>query len=165
MTESPGRPWTQWAVLSVATVGFLGWAPYHLVPHKKWKGGGLLGTLAGAALLWEAPTRGPLLWALFGIVLLVSIVTSHWAEKWLSLDDPRIVIDEVAGVWTACLLLPRLPAPFLLGAFFFRVFDVFKGPWGRAVSRLPGGWGVVADDLVAGVIAFFLTKGITAAFL
>jgi phosphatidylglycerophosphatase A len=68
-------------------------------------------------------------------------------------------------VWTACLLLPRLPAPFLLGAFFFRVFDVFKGPWGRAVSRLPGGWGVVADDLVAGVIAFFLTKGITAAFL
>ncbi len=71
----------------------------------------------------------------------------------LTYDDPRIVIDEVAGVWLACAGLPRTALPMILGFVLFRVFDVWKGPWGRTAARLPGGFGIVADDLAAGVIA------------
>jgi phosphatidylglycerophosphatase A len=46
----------------------------------------------------------------------------------------------------------------LAGLILFRVFDVWKGPWGRAASKLPGGWGVVADDVLAGLIAAFLIQ-------
>ncbi len=147
----------RWTILCLATVGFVGWAPYHLIPFRKFKGGGLLGTLAGWGLLWVLPT-GPwfIVFTLGMIVLAVAV--SDKAEQWLTHDDPRIVIDEVAGVWVAAVGITRDPVALITIFIAFRVFDVFKGPWGRAAARLPGGWGIVADDLVAGVIANVLTR-------
>jgi len=145
-------------VLGLATVGGLGLLPYRLVKFKKWKGGGILGTLAGWGLLWAVPAEGWVFWFWFAALLALSVAVSHRAEAWLTPDDPRIVIDEVIGVWVACAGLPRTLAPMAAGMVLFRVFDVFKGPWGRAAERLPGGWGIVADDLVAGVIAQVLVR-------
>jgi phosphatidylglycerophosphatase A len=66
------------------------------------------------------------------------------------------VLDEVAGQWLALLpLWPGVPsAPGLLGAFaLFRLFDILK-PWPcRALEALPGGVGIMADDLMAGAYA------------
>lgn len=147
----------KWITLGLATVGFVGWAPYHLVPFRKWKGGGLLGTLVGWGLVWILPT-GPWygVWTLFMIAL--AIVVSHRAETYLTHDDPRIVIDEVAGVWVAAWGVTREPVPLVTAFVAFRALDVFKGPWGRAAARLPGGWGIVADDIVAGLLANVLTR-------
>ncbi len=139
--------------LGTASVGFIGYIPYRLIPFSKWKGSGFLGTLAGWSLLWLIPAQGTLFWTLLFGVLFLSVWVSHYAEKWLTYDDPRIVIDELIGVWVSAALLPRTLWP-MLGAFIlFRFFDVLKGPWGRWVARLPGGFGVVADDILAGILA------------
>jgi phosphatidylglycerophosphatase A len=141
-------------ILAVASVGFLSYIPYRVVPHAKWKGGGLLGSLAGWGLLWTVPAHGLILWALTFALLFFAVFVSHYAEIWMGEpDDPRIIIDEVAGVWIAALWVPRELGPTLAALILFRFFDVFKGPWGRWASRAPGGWGVVADDIVAGFIA------------
>ncbi|MBP9128425.1 MAG: phosphatidylglycerophosphatase A [Elusimicrobia bacterium] len=147
----------RWTVLGLATVGFVGWAPYHLVPFRKLKGGGFLGTLAGWGLLWVLPTGPWFILLTLGMIVL-AVAVSDKAEQWLTHDDPRIVIDEVAGVWVAAIGITREPVALITIFIAFRFFDVFKGPWGRAAARLPGGWGIVADDVLAGLIANGLAR-------
>ena len=79
-----------------------------------------------------------------------------WACQTLITDedrDPsRAVWDEFAGMWVTCLLLPKT-VPWLAAAFVvFRLLDILK-PWPiRRFERLPGGLGIMADDLAAGII-------------
>ena len=66
--------------------------------------------------------------------------------------DPKLAVwDEFIGMWVTCLFLPK-ELPWLAAAFIcFRVLDVLK-PWPiRRFERLPGGWGIMADDLAAGI--------------
>lgn len=69
-------------------------------------------------------------------------------------DDPsECVIDEVAGQFIACAFAPRKLLAYALAFLLFRGLDVLK-PWPiGAAERLPGGIGIVADDVVAGVLA------------
>jgi phosphatidylglycerophosphatase A len=74
-------------------------------------------------------------------------------------DPGPVVLDEVVGQWLALAVLvawrPGVPGLGMLGLSFllFRAFDVLK-PWPiSALERLPGGWGIVADDLAAGLAA------------
>ncbi len=90
------------------------------------------------------------------LVLVPAIALCIWAGGWaarrLALKDPGcIVSDELAGQWLALRAAP-LAWPWWLAAFvLFRVFDITK-PWPmKALERLPGGWGIVTDDLMAGV--------------
>ena len=68
--------------------------------------------------------------------------------------DPKFVVcDEFIGMWAALLWVPKEWA-FLLGAFLlFRLFDITKPLFIRRLERLPGGLGVVADDVMAGIFA------------
>ncbi|MCX8040680.1 MAG: phosphatidylglycerophosphatase A [Planctomycetota bacterium] len=99
---------------------------------------------------------------LAGGVLLCCLI-GLWAAPMLcrqegSADPPSLVIDEVAGVWLAVALLPDLrPAHALAGialaVALFRVLDIAK-PWPvSGCERLPGGIGIMTDDLAAGAIA------------
>lgn len=100
--------------------------------------------------------------ALFALVFsLACIALGGFAERRFGVKDaPEVVADETAGVALPVLLAvthfapgtPRFAA--LLGAFvLFRLFDIFK-PWPvNRLERLPGGWGVLLDDLMAGVYA------------
>ncbi|MBI4395549.1 MAG: phosphatidylglycerophosphatase A [Elusimicrobia bacterium] len=154
-----GRSLLHFLILGTASAGFISYLPYRVVPFVKWKGGGLLGSLAGWALLWACPAQGVPFWGLALLLSVVSVATSHYAEKILnSHDDPRIVIDEVLGVWIAGIGIPRSLWPMAAALVFFRLFDVFKGPWGHWAARAPGGWGVVADDVLAGIIANFCVR-------
>ena len=81
-----------------------------------------------------------------------------WAEREFGRRDPQpFVMDEVAGQWVALLALPPSgisPIWFAAGGWFlFRVFDVLKPFPIRKLERLPAGWGIVTDDLMAGVYA------------
>jgi phosphatidylglycerophosphatase A len=69
-------------------------------------------------------------------------------------DPGHVVIDEVAGQWIA-LIFSRVNLSHLLAGFLlFRLFDIVK-PWpARQLERLPGGWGIMLDDVAAGVYAF-----------
>ena len=102
-------------------------------------------------------------WALSGAVCVAIWSADEAGQRWGVADHPAIVIDEVVGLWLAMLIpLTLIPLPIeqhrgwlLLGAFaLFRVFDIAK-PWPVSwlERSLPGGWGVVADDLMAGVMA------------
>ncbi|MFQ5817236.1 MAG: phosphatidylglycerophosphatase A [Terriglobia bacterium] len=122
---------------------------------------GTAGSLA-AALLFLAFSRllpgGSLLWAhllWLGVLLPVSVWTSAAAVRVLGTSDPApVVIDEALGQHLALLPL-ALPGAFewkmwVAGFILFRAFDIAKPFPLRRVERWPGGWGVVADDILAG---------------
>ncbi len=115
------------------------------------------GTFASAlaAILYKIVlSRWP--WPLFaGLIAAVAaagIAASSSLSRRLGQRDPRIiVIDEVAGQWVALFLVPPTWLSVAVGFALFRVLDVLK-PFGiRRVERLPAGWGIMADDLVAGL--------------
>jgi len=128
--------------------------------RRKRTGAGLMGSLFGAlAYLMLPPEYLESLWLLL-IGIAVSVYISGRAEKILKVhDDSRIVIDEVIGVWIAMWGLGQTLGPQLIVAFIlFRWFDCMKGPWGRALQKLPGGWGITLDDVAAGVLANGATR-------
>lgn len=138
----------------VATGARISYIALPSVGGRKWTGAGFLGTLEGAALWWFLPeTPVP-----YAVVVLALTVAACWicgrAEAVLGRhDDPRIVLDEVVGFWWAAAFLPRT-GPAALAAFAaFRVCDTLKPPPVRRLERLPGGVGIVADDVGAAVIA------------
>jgi phosphatidylglycerophosphatase A len=91
--------------------------------------------------------------ACVGLLLVGSLAATRVAER-AGLKDPGIVVvDEVLGQWVTMAALPFTPATAAGGFLLFRVMDIVK-PWpARDLERLPGGWGIVADDVAAGVYA------------
>jgi phosphatidylglycerophosphatase A len=78
-------------------------------------------------------------------------------------DPPSFVLDEAAGICLTLLFLPAsagggLVLTLLLGFAAFRLFDVTKPPPARQLERLPAGWGILLDDLAAGVYANLLCQ-------
>jgi phosphatidylglycerophosphatase A len=68
-------------------------------------------------------------------------------------DPGIVVVDEVVGQWVTLIALPFTPLTAGLGFVLFRVMDIAK-PWpARDLERVPGGWGIMADDVAAGVYA------------
>lgn len=119
---------------------------------------GTFGSLV-AVLLWalfvitaEPDMTGRLVF--LAIAILLCTWSADWASRRLQRKDPGcIVSDELAGQWLALLCVPDA-WPWWLAAFvLFRIFDISK-PWPmRRLERLPGGFGIVADDLAAGLYA------------
>ena len=99
--------------------------------------------------------RGALLALLIVMTFFLGVWAAGRSEKFFGRTDPgHVVIDEVAGQMVALLLVPHAPWKLLLAGFvLFRVFDISKPfPAGRA-ERLPGGWGIMLDDVISGVYA------------
>ena len=135
--------------------------PSHLRHRKwaeRWTGSGFLGTVIAVFLGFLAPLEG-----VFGLLLLLTcsglaIYLSGIAEVALGTkDDHRIVIDEIIGYFWSVAFVPYESFPrvkklvFIIAAFaLFRCFDVFKIP-SRRVQNLPGGWGVMMDDILSGM--------------
>ena len=115
---------------------------------------GSLAALAIAMLLHFAvgADRGT-----FAILSAVLFFPGVWAAgataKRCQLTDPGIVVvDEVVGQWVALLGVTGWNWRSWVGCFVqFRLFDIWKPPPVRQLERLPGGWGIMADDVMAGV--------------
>jgi phosphatidylglycerophosphatase A len=73
-------------------------------------------------------------------------------------DPGQVVVDEVAGMWTTLLLVPFTPVNAALAFVAFRVMDVVKPYPARQLEALRGGWGIMCDDLMAGVYANLLLQ-------
>lgn len=85
-------------------------------------------------------------------ITMIGFLTSGHAEKVIGKKDPGcIVIDEVAGVMIAFLLLPPTWPVFWTGFFLFRAFDMFKIYPGNKFEGLGGSHGIMMDDIVAGL--------------
>jgi phosphatidylglycerophosphatase A len=109
-------------------------------------------------VLWAL---GPSPLALTAILVAVTVVGT-WAageaERALGRgkDPGVIVVDEVAGMTMSLLAVPLTPAAAVVGFVLFRVFDVAKPFPANVSQRLPGGAGVMADDLIAGLYVVVL---------
>ena len=149
------------ACVAVATGFYLSYIPVKFFEAvgrparapSNWKGAGFVGTLEGWAALYWLP-QDP---RTFTIALVLGILAACWisgvAEKNLGQkDDARIVIDEVVGYWVAVAFLPRRLAVLGIGFILFRFFDAVKLAPYRWLERLPGGYGVVMDDVGAGIV-------------
>ena len=134
----------------IATAGGLGYAPF--AP------GTVTSLPVALAVWWLRPGDAALLGAT-AVVAVGGIWAASREENRSGEKDPRaIVIDEVAGMLIACYGHPRT-LPWVLGLFLaFRVFDVMKPLGINKVQDLPGGVGVVADDLLAGIYVSLLAQ-------
>ena len=71
-------------------------------------------------------------------------------------DPSRIVIDEWVGQWVALSMMPINIRTGVVAFVAFRIFDIIK-PWPvRKMEKIPGGWGIMADDVMAGIMAYFV---------
>jgi phosphatidylglycerophosphatase A len=150
----------------IATVFGLGYLP---------KAPGTWGSLAGLALFWAGHAR---VWGypfeyvhttswvwdaglVVGLVVtlflaILGVWTSGRVATYVGKKDPQFVaIDEVSGqhLTYVVALAPLNWKYLLLGFILFRVFDIWKPFPARHAERLPGGWGIMADDWVAAIYA------------
>ena len=125
---------------------------------------GTAGSLVGLFLAWILASHAPIVGSPLGLLMsglavgLLGVAVSVPVCRALASEDPGcIVIDEIAGQLVACagaVMVPGAPLWAWIAAFVvFRFFDVVK-PLGIArLQKLPGAWGVVADDLGGGLAA------------
>ena len=91
------------------------------------------------------------------VVTALGVWAADEAERALGAKDPgAIVVDEVAGMTLSVLALPPTPGVLLAGFLLFRLFDVLKPFPANVAQRLPGGVGVMIDDVIAGLYALAL---------
>lgn len=117
---------------------------------------GTLGSLWGVLIFFLIRNQPRLyLGILAAVITLIAIYVSHRAEKVFGeKDSSKIVIDEVAGQLLAYLLVPYSLTTLIAGFVLFRFFDILKViPADLAQQYLPGGFGVVFDDTIAGLQA------------
>ena len=84
---------------------------------------------------------------------MIGIKSAHEVEVLWGKDHGRVVIDEVAGMCITLLFVPVTLKFVLIGLVLFRFFDIVKPLGIRQLEKLPGGWGVMADDVLAGIYA------------
>jgi phosphatidylglycerophosphatase A len=157
--RSLGQRIKRFIIVGLASGGYLSYVPVWLIKDRQSTGAGLIGSFWGVFLLSRLPLeRGKeiLVWV---AALAMSIAVSDAAEEILgNKDDQRIVIDEFIGYWTAMLFLPRSLLAVSAAFILFRLFDTWKPAGIRQLGHLPGGWGVVADDIAAGAAANVLVR-------
>ncbi|NLX23444.1 MAG: phosphatidylglycerophosphatase A [Phycisphaerae bacterium] len=130
------------------------------------------------AIWWVVSLAGGDAWRLDAAWLILTLLASvgcvvwgPWAVERFSGsarkegDPGQVVLDEWAGQWIALIALPMATFSQALTVlavqfFFFRLFDVLKPPPARQCEKFPAGWGILTDDLVAGVYANLVGQGI-----
>lgn len=151
----------QTLINALATGFYISYLPALIIPFKKNTGAGFLGTLLAVPFVFLLPND----FMLYLVFLLVFWTISVWVCARVKLkgnyqghDNPKVVLDEVAGYFTAMMFLPHT-WPYLVAAFvLFRTFDTLK-PWPVShFDRLPNAVGVVFDDVAAGLMANILIQ-------
>lgn len=134
-----------------ATVFGAGYAPF--AP-------GTAGALVGIILLWIYKIFNPELpyftWELLIasiIFTLLGVWSTNELEKEWGKDPSKVVVDELVGVWITVLWIPIEWYWLLLGFGLFRFFDIAKPLFIRRLEAIKGGWGVMLDDVLAGIYA------------
>ena len=136
----------------VATFFYLGKLPF--AP-------GSCGSL-GALLLWFfLPLTFSVHLSFLIILFILGVYSSNKMAKYLDDDDPsEVVIDEVVGMGISLFMLPHSFGLYLLAFILFRIFDIYKPLFIYRIQNLSGGWGIMLDDVLAGLFTFALVNGI-----
>ncbi|MFT5366098.1 MAG: phosphatidylglycerophosphatase A [Candidatus Latescibacterota bacterium] len=122
---------------------------------------GTAGSAVALVIYCLLPPLGFWAWAALLVVLtLVGVYVSTEGEKAWGKDPGYVVIDEFVGFFVTVCLLPQSMLMGIVGFFIFRVLDIIKPPPARQAEGLPGGWGIVMDDVFAGVYGNLILRGL-----
>jgi len=139
--------------LAFASAGYTGFFP--IAP-------GTVGSAVGLGLWWVLRRAGASVAVEVVVVaalLVAGAVAATRAEGALGTTDPGpVVIDEVMGMCVTLIAAPLTWATGLLGFLLFRLFDIVKPPPARQLEKAHGGWGIMLDDLAAGVYAWCVLR-------
>jgi len=112
------------------------------------------GSAVVALIGWFLPVPPlPVTFVLLAIGTAIAVWVCGEAEHVLGHDAKPIVADEAIGQSIALLFMPHTITAFVAAFFVFRVLDVWKPFGAREAQNLPGGWGIVADDAIAGTVS------------
>ncbi len=131
----------------IATLFFSGYAP--IAP-------GTAGTAVAAFIYWlYSVFAGPLSDMAWLVLLVISFFVAvytadNMAREW-GKDPGRVVVDEGVGFLVTVAFLPPDLWTIIVGFFVFRALDIIKPAPARQLEALPGGWGIVVDDVMAGI--------------
>jgi phosphatidylglycerophosphatase A len=171
------------AIFFLRPTSLAGLSPYHVLSDARFMDKHFLvpGSDIHNTMLWLPIFSAAVLLVILGAI---GVWSSSKAAEFAGIKDPQfVVIDEVAGQHLT-LVLPLIPIALpnlhshmdlstfaifsalslvnwkylLLGFLFFRIFDIWKPYPVRQLERLPGGWGIMADDWMAGVYAAVLLR-------
>jgi len=148
VAEPAPRPCPVWATVVATGLGS-GFSP--VVP-------GTAGSAVGLLLFLPLPGGAAVFLAIGALFFVGGIAAGRVAERSGRKDPGIVVVDEILGMWTALALLPPTLLASGLAFALFRAMDVWKPYPARDLERLPSGWGIMADDLVAGFYASLLTR-------
>ncbi len=141
------KKWEKRAAMTIATGVFAGYWPL---------GPGTLGTAVALPFIWLVAGQSIAVQIAFaGALLAVGVWASSRAVGFLNREDaPQIVVDEVVGYLVTMIGIPFSVYWVVCGFLLFRFFDIFK-PFPISVldEKVKGGWGVMLDDLAAGIFA------------
>jgi len=130
----------------IATCGGIGYV----------KGGGTIAAIL-YTILWcvirPSINNLPVQVVVFLLLMLAGVFVSNKLERIWGKDSSKIVIDEVAGMCCTLLFVPHHWQHALVGLVLFRFFDIVKPLFISSAEKLPGGWGVMTDDVAAGICA------------
>lgn len=141
LQKLPGRKDLIWALSTLFGLGFFTTMP------------GTLGSVAGFLVYAVRPVPVTVIAA---VALLGVWVTGRYSDRTGVPDPKEVILDEVAGVWISMAGLPS--GLFIPALFLFRILDILKPFPVNAFEKLPGGWGIMADDIAAGVMVNLLLQ-------
>ena len=138
--------------IAVATGGYAGYFP--VAP-------GTAGSVVGLGVVWLLQN-----WPVFfqivaaaGLAALGVYACTQANSIFKKVDSPRIVIDEIVGMMISMIGIPVTGYWLVVGFILFRIFDIVKPPPARYFdSRVKTGWGVMADDIAAGIYSNILLQ-------
>ena len=129
-------------IASVFGIGYVG------------KGGGTIAALF-YCLVWLLLPAGysNTLWQVIitFFIILIGVRSSNYVDKAWGKDSSKVVVDEVAGMAISLLYVPQNIFYIIIGLILFRFFDIVKPLGIKKLESLPKGWGVMADDILAGI--------------
>tara|TARA_B100001250_G_scaffold406610_2_gene425969 strand:- start:1098 stop:1562 length:465 start_codon:yes stop_codon:yes gene_type:complete len=138
----------------VGTVFFLGRLP---IAPGTW---GSAGALIGWYFLFPYIDNSLFLLINLGLFFVGVVTANILIEVWDEEDPSAFVLDEWVGQWIALWLLPHSFIWGLVAFFWFRIFDIFKPGPVQLMDNMKTGAGVMLDDIVAGILALFVTQSL-----
>ncbi|MBI4810631.1 MAG: phosphatidylglycerophosphatase A [Ignavibacteriales bacterium] len=120
---------------------------------------GTAGSLVGLAIYLIPGFENTILFSVVIVLtFIIGVLTSKQMEQALGEDPPPVVIDEIVGMWISLLFLPKSFFLIVVAFFLFRIFDIIKPQPARFVEKFKSGWGIMLDDVVAGVYSNIVTQ-------
>ena len=115
---------------------------------------GTIASMAGLIIYLLIHTHTTLYLPITIICLIVGFLVSHRAERLFGGKDPKeIVIDDLCGVLLVFIYIPFKPLYIIVGFISYRLLDICKLYPINKLEKLPAGWGIMLDDIAAGLYA------------